>query len=141
MAVRDVTAPGEHLIELDAVSRTFETPAGRITAVDRVSLAFAASEAMCLVGESGCGKTTTGRLLAGLLRPTGGRLLFEGKDVWRSQGEDLAIEGDTVRMDGRQGLARFLASADLPHNRVEAKICRSCRTPSVRTTFAPFGFP
>ena len=90
MAVRDVTAPGEHLIELDAVSRTFDTPAGRITAVDAVSLAFAAGEAMCLVGESGCGKTTTGRLLAGLLRPTGGRLLFEGKDVWRSQGEDLA---------------------------------------------------
>jgi peptide/nickel transport system ATP-binding protein len=89
MAVRDVTAPGAHLIELDAVSRTFDTPAGRITAVDAVSLAFAAGEAMCLVGESGCGKTTTGRLLAGLLRPTGGRLLFEGKDVWRSRGDDL----------------------------------------------------
>src|SRR6266568_3946032 len=90
MAVRDVTAPGQHLIELDAVSRTFDTPAGRITAVDSVSLAFAAGEAMCLVGESGCGKTTTGRLLAGLLRPTGGRLLFEGRDVWRAQGADLA---------------------------------------------------
>jgi peptide/nickel transport system ATP-binding protein len=89
MAVRDVTAPGDHLIELDGVSRTFETPAGRITAVDRVSLAFAAGEAMCLVGESGCGKTTTGRMLAGLLRPTGGRLLFEGKDVWQAQGKDL----------------------------------------------------
>src|SRR5712692_1059216 len=89
MAVRDVTAPGDHLIELDGVSRTFETPAGRITAVDRVSLAFAAGEAMCLVGESGCGKTTTGRMLAGLLRPTGGRLLFEGKDVWHAQGKDL----------------------------------------------------
>jgi oligopeptide/dipeptide ABC transporter ATP-binding protein len=90
MAVRDVTARGEHLIELDAVSRTFDTPAGRITAVDNVSLAFAAGEAMCLVGESGCGKTTTGRMLAGLLRPSGGRLLFERKDVWRSRGQDLA---------------------------------------------------
>jgi oligopeptide/dipeptide ABC transporter ATP-binding protein len=89
MAVRDVTAPGDHLIELDGVSRTFETPAGRITAVDRVSLAFAAGEAMCLVGESGCGKTTTGRMLAGLLRPTGGRLLFEGKDIWHTRGKDL----------------------------------------------------
>jgi peptide/nickel transport system ATP-binding protein len=90
MAVRDVTAPGEHLIELDAVSRTFVTPGGRITAVDRVSLAFAPGEAMCLVGESGCGKTTTGRMLAGLLRPSGGRLLFEGKDVWRAQGKELS---------------------------------------------------
>jgi ABC-type oligopeptide transport system ATPase subunit len=49
------------LIELDHVSRTFTTPAGVITAVDSVSLALGQGEAMCLVGESGCGKTTTGR--------------------------------------------------------------------------------
>ncbi len=78
------------LIELDRVSRTFQTPGGPITAVDAVSLAFDAGEAMCLVGESGCGKTTTGRLLTGLLRPTGGRLLYEGKDVWQTKGADLA---------------------------------------------------
>ncbi|HEX9435836.1 MAG TPA: ABC transporter ATP-binding protein [Candidatus Limnocylindria bacterium] len=78
------------LLELDAVSRTFTTPAGTIRAVDRVSLALAASEAMCLVGESGCGKTTTGRMLAGLLRPTSGRLMFEGKDVWTTRGAELA---------------------------------------------------
>jgi len=78
------------LIELDRVSRTFHTPGGPITAVDAVSLAFDAGEAMCLVGESGCGKTTTGRLLTGLLRPTSGRLLYEGKDVWRTKGADLA---------------------------------------------------
>ena len=98
MAVRDVTAPGRHLIELDAVSRTFDTPAGRITAVDRVSLAFASGEAMCLVGESGCGKTTTGRLLAGLLRPTSGRLLFEGSDVWAKKGQDLAAFRRAVQL-------------------------------------------
>jgi len=78
------------LIELDHVSRTFTTPAGVITAVDSVSLALGQGEAMCLVGESGCGKTTTGRLLTGLLRPTGGRLLYEGKDVWLTKGADLA---------------------------------------------------
>ena len=98
MAVRDVTAPGRHLIELDAVSRSFDTPAGRITAVDRVSLALAAGEAICLVGESGCGKTTTGRLLAGLLRPTGGRLLYEGKDVWEKKGADLATFRRAVQL-------------------------------------------
>ena len=78
------------LIELDHVSRAFATPAGAITAVDAVSLALGRGEAMCLVGESGCGKTTTGRLLTGLLRPTGGRLLYEGKDVWLTKGADLA---------------------------------------------------
>jgi peptide/nickel transport system ATP-binding protein len=88
-AVRDVTAPREHLIELDHTSRVFETPGGPITAVNDVSLALGAGEAICLVGESGCGKTTTGRLLAGLLRPTSGRLIFEGSDVWLTRGEDL----------------------------------------------------
>src|SRR5438874_2979922 len=78
------------LIELDRVSRTFATPSGTITAVNEVSLAFESGEAMCLVGESGCGKTTTGRLLAGLIRPTSGRLLYEGKDVWQTKGADLA---------------------------------------------------
>ena len=43
------------LIELDHVSRTFATPAGVITAVDAVSLALGQGEAMCIVGESGCG--------------------------------------------------------------------------------------
>jgi peptide/nickel transport system ATP-binding protein len=77
------------LIELDRVSRTFDTPGGTITAVDDVSLALAPGEAMCLVGESGCGKTTTGRLLAGLIRPSSGRLLFEGTDVWKRKGLEL----------------------------------------------------
>src|SRR5438105_11376266 len=78
------------LIELDRVSRTYTTPAGTIKAVDDVSLSLGESETICLVGESGCGKTTTGRMLAGLLRPTAGRLLYEGKDVWLTKGADLA---------------------------------------------------
>src|SRR5262249_38088296 len=89
---------GRRLIELEAVSRTFATPRGHITAVDRVSLALAAGEAMCLVGESGCGKTTTGRLLAGLLRPTGGRLLCEDADVWEKRGKSLAAFRRAVQL-------------------------------------------
>ena len=86
----DITVAGKPLIELVNVTREFKTPGGAIKAVDRVSLALGQSEAMCLVGESGCGKTTTGRLLAGLLRPTRGQLLFEGKDVWTTKGDELA---------------------------------------------------
>ncbi|HUQ40870.1 MAG TPA: ABC transporter ATP-binding protein [Candidatus Limnocylindrales bacterium] len=89
-AERPPTAPSStKLIELEAISRSFRTPLGDVNAVDRVSLAFDAAEVLCIVGESGCGKTTTGRLLAGLLRPTGGRLLFEGQDVWQTKGAAL----------------------------------------------------
>ena len=77
------------LIELDRVSRAFRTPLGVVKAVDSVSLAFAEREVLCIVGESGCGKTTTGRLLAGLIRPSDGRLLYEGNDVWQTKGADL----------------------------------------------------
>ena len=80
----------ETLIELEEVSRTYHTPGGTIKAVDGVSLALREGETVCIVGESGCGKTTTGRMLAGLLRPTSGRLVFEGRDVWRIKGADLA---------------------------------------------------
>jgi peptide/nickel transport system ATP-binding protein len=82
-----VTTP---LIELEHVTRTYGTPAGTIKAVDDVSLAMGEGETMCIVGESGCGKTTTGRMMAGLLRPSTGRLLFEGRDVWLTKGADLA---------------------------------------------------
>ena len=98
MAIADITVPGPPLIELDQVTRTFVTPGGTITAVDGVSLALTSGEAMCLVGESGCGKTTTGRLLAGLLRPTGGRVLYGGEDVWMKRGPEMAMFRRAVQL-------------------------------------------
>jgi oligopeptide/dipeptide ABC transporter ATP-binding protein len=95
-AARDFSS--ETLIELENVSRVFETPAGQITAVDRVSMVLGAGEVLCLVGESGCGKTTTGKMLAGLVRPTSGRLLFEGRDVWAYKGNDLATFRRSVQL-------------------------------------------
>src|ERR671937_657159 len=70
------------LIELDHVSRRFSTPGGVVKAVDDVSLAVMPGEVLCLVGESGCGKTTTGKMVTGLVRPSSGRVLFEGRDIW-----------------------------------------------------------
>ena len=98
MVVGDITVPGPPLIELDRVARTFATPGGTIRAVDGVSLALTSGEAMCLVGESGCGKTTTGRLLAGLLRPTGGRVLYGGEDVWTKRGDEMAAFRRAVQL-------------------------------------------
>jgi peptide/nickel transport system ATP-binding protein len=82
--------PGGALIGLERVTREFSTPAGTIKAVDDISLELAPGEAICLVGESGCGKTTTGRLLAGLLRPTNGVLRYAGADVWSARDAERA---------------------------------------------------
>ncbi|MGE5765913.1 MAG: ATP-binding cassette domain-containing protein, partial [Bacteroidota bacterium] len=54
-----------------------------VHAVDGVDLVVGAGEVVGLVGESGCGKSTFGRMVAGILPPTAGTLSFDGKPVWR----------------------------------------------------------
>jgi peptide/nickel transport system ATP-binding protein len=81
-------SPSGALIELDHVTRTFGVGKQSVKAVDGVSMAIGPGEIVCLVGESGCGKTTTGKIVAGLLPPTSGRVLFEGRDVTTLRGEE-----------------------------------------------------
>ena len=59
----------------------FGGPPGLVKAVDGVSFAIRRGETLGLVGESGCGKTTTGRCILQLERPTSGQVIFEGVDL------------------------------------------------------------
>jgi oligopeptide/dipeptide ABC transporter ATP-binding protein len=69
------------LIELRHVGRVFRVGNKLVKAVDDVSLAIHEGEIVCLVGESGCGKTTTGKMVAGLLKPTSGSIWYAGRDL------------------------------------------------------------
>ena len=70
-------------IELDDVSLAFAGESGTLLAIDRVTLAAARGEITSVVGPSGCGKTTLLRLAAGLLKPSSGRLLYNGRELRR----------------------------------------------------------
>ena len=52
-----------------------------VKAVDGVDLSISEKEIITVVGESGCGKTTLGKTIAGLIKPTGGKILYKGKDL------------------------------------------------------------
>jgi peptide/nickel transport system ATP-binding protein len=66
------------LLELNAVSKTFETLSGPVHAVDNVSFDVRAGECLAIVGESGSGKTTLANMTLGILAPTQGEIRFDG---------------------------------------------------------------
>jgi oligopeptide transport system ATP-binding protein len=79
---------GELILEVRDLVKHFEVggglfggPPGVVKAVDGVSFAIRRGETLGLVGESGCGKTTTGRCILQLERPTSGQVIFEGRDL------------------------------------------------------------
>ncbi len=67
----------------------FSRPVGYVRSVDGVSFDIPRGKAFGLVGESGCGKTTTARLVLRLLEPTAGRVLFDGRDLNKMGREEL----------------------------------------------------
>jgi oligopeptide transport system ATP-binding protein len=87
-ALAERTMSGEALLQVEGLKKHFEVgggmlsgPSATVRAVDGVDFAIKRGETLGLVGESGCGKTTTGRCVLRLERPTEGRILFEGKDI------------------------------------------------------------
>jgi len=69
------------ILEVKGLKKYFSTPRGLLYAVDDVSFSIERGKTLGLVGESGCGKSTTGRAILRLLEPTGGEVYFEGRNV------------------------------------------------------------
>jgi NitT/TauT family transport system ATP-binding protein len=72
-------APAKLIV--DSVSKSFDSSAGKVQALDRVSLHVGEGEFLCLVGASGCGKSTLLNIIAGLEKPDSGQVLADGKPV------------------------------------------------------------
>ncbi|MER6385562.1 dipeptide ABC transporter ATP-binding protein [Streptomyces sp. NPDC001250] len=81
-------APGETLLKVTGLQKhfpikkgLFQRQAGAVRAVDGLDFEVRSGETLGVVGESGCGKSTMGRLITRLLEPTAGKIEFEGKDI------------------------------------------------------------
>ena len=71
----------DDLIRVENLVKYFPVAAGQVRAVDDVSFTIREGETLGLVGESGCGKSTTGKLLVRLADPTAGKIFYRGKDL------------------------------------------------------------
>ncbi|MER6140797.1 dipeptide ABC transporter ATP-binding protein [Streptomyces sparsogenes] len=76
----------------------FKRKVGAVQAVDGIDLTVRAGESFGLVGESGCGKSTTGRLLTRLLEPTGGTITYQGQDITHADRKQLAPIRSQIQM-------------------------------------------
>ncbi|MGW1956558.1 ATP-binding cassette domain-containing protein, partial [Streptomyces sp. NPDC001920] len=99
-------APGEPLLVVEKLVKHFPVKGGfpirrtvgQVQAVDGIDLTVHVGESFGLVGESGCGKSTTGRLITKLLEPTNGRIEYRGKDITRASRRQLAPIRSEIQM-------------------------------------------
>ena len=77
------------LLEVKNLKKYFNTPRGLLHAVDDVTFTLERGKTLGVVGESGCGKSTTGRAILRLLEPTGGEVFFEGQDITKLSKEEM----------------------------------------------------
>ena len=116
----------EVLLDVKEASRMYESAGsgffkrdkGVVSAVDRVSITVNKGETYGLVGESGCGKSTVGRLIAGLERPSGGAIELDGRDLATLKGRDavrihrdvqMMFQDSYAAMDPRMRIDQILA--------------------------------
>ncbi|MFC2055974.1 ABC transporter ATP-binding protein [Chloroflexota bacterium] len=130
-------AKDDHLVEVDSLYMYFPVTAGvlkrkvgDVKAVDGVSFNIKRGETLGLVGESGCGKTTTGRCILQLYETTGGKVLFEGKDLTKMKGEELRnmrkdmqliFQDPYASLDPRMTAGNIIGEPMVVHNLIKGK--------------------
>ncbi|MCC8058870.1 ATP-binding cassette domain-containing protein, partial [Cloacibacillus sp.] len=79
----------DNILEVKELKKYFSTPKGTLHAVDGVSFSVGRGKTLGLVGESGCGKSTTGRAILRLLEPTSGEIFFNGENILKYEKKQM----------------------------------------------------
>ena len=118
------------LLEVDHLTKYFNTPKGQLHAVDGVSFKIEAGKTLGVVGESGCGKSTTGRTILKLLEPTSGKIIFDGEDITnysRSKMRKLRTEMTMIfqdpfsSLDPRMSVMQLISEPIIEHKLLRSK--------------------
>ena len=88
----------DNILEVKHLKKYFKTQRGTLHAVDDVNLSIRRGKTLGIVGESGCGKSTIGRVILQLLRPTAGEVIFDGRDITRLRGRELRLLRKKMQM-------------------------------------------
>ena len=118
------------ILDVENLTKYFNTPGGLLHAVDGVNFKVEEGRTLGIVGESGCGKSTTGRTILKLLEPTSGKIIFDGQDITgysRKQMRSLRREMQMVfqdpfsSLDPRQTVSQLISEPIIEHKLLKTK--------------------
>jgi NitT/TauT family transport system ATP-binding protein len=123
--VKPERAAARPYIEVKGVSQVFRRGGAATHALDRIDLTIRTGEFVAIVGPSGCGKSTLLRIIAGLLRHTGGSVLLDGKEVAGAQTNLGIVFQSPVLLEWRNVLGNVLLQLELRNLNPKAYLARA----------------
>ena len=120
----------DKILEVKDLTKYFKTPRGMLHAVDHVSFSIERGKTLGVVGESGCGKSTTGRCVLRLLDPTSGTVMFDGEDITQLSAKKMSqkrkdmqiiFQDPFASLDPRNSVSEIIGEPLVLHKLVKSK--------------------
>lgn len=118
------------LLEVKNLKKYFQTPKGQLHAVDGINFSIEEGKTLGVVGESGCGKSTTGRVILRLLEATGGEVIFDGRDIQKLSKSEMAelrqemqiiFQDPFASLNPRMSVSEIIAEPLIIHKKCKTK--------------------